>query len=219
MLYEIANPPAAPTCLSLQTLARGQPSLHRLSDREFDLFGAGSRFRGVQNGAGRGGQADPFVPGDIRLRERPCRGMDSHAREPGQIPFRAGNGQVHRLGDDVAKVEQVQGALVRNDRAVLAYRQPSRDDLLPIRGWVVAQTVDATAKADEATVLGVVGDEVRLEPAGTGLLAREEPLLSGGDPEEARLIGRLRSYVIHKLNNTELMDDIRLGGWPDLRRS
>lgn len=97
---------------------------------------------------------------------------------------------MHRVGHHIGELEQVEGALVRDDSAVPACGQPGGHHLLVPRGGIVAQPVEAAAQADEAPAGGMVGELLLAVAAGMGLRGGEIEHRLPLSPRDA-LAGRL----------------------------
>src|SRR5438067_270049 len=91
--------------------------------------------------------------------------------------------------DHVAQVEQVERALVRDHRRILAHGQPGGEYVLARGRGVLAVAVAAAADADEPAALDVVREERPAVAARSRLLSGEVATLLRGDLEEPGAIG------------------------------
>ena len=88
---------------------------------------------------------------------------------------------MYRIGDHVAQVEKVEGALVRDNGRLLANGKPSSQDVLSERRGILAIAVEAPADANESATLHVVGKQRPTVPSRPRLLRREVTRLLGRD--------------------------------------
>jgi hypothetical protein len=96
---------------------------------------------------------------------------------------------VDGIRHDVREAEDLESALVGDDRFLGTGGEPCRDGILARRRGVPSQPVQARADADEPTARPrVVGEERVAEPAAPGLGGREVPPLLRRDLEQPLVV-------------------------------
>lgn len=112
-------------------------------DGHLDLLGLGSGFERVDDGACRIGDRKAGDALDFLLRRRPVGGVELDPIASSEAPLGARDGDVDGVRDHVGEVVQLERALVGDDRARVAKRQPGRHHVLIRTRREVPQPIEA----------------------------------------------------------------------------
>src|SRR5207247_817592 len=123
--------PAPTACGALPELVGCcQTSLDRLDRRQLNLIRRRAGFGRVKDGAGRGGDDHSISEGQVTRLELPDGGVDLHPGKLREIAPGAEHGEIRRVRDYITQVEQVERAVVRDHRLILAHSEPGRKNVL-----------------------------------------------------------------------------------------
>src|SRR2546425_2745116 len=96
--------------------------------------------------------------------------MDFHARRRLPGTLRSRDGQVDFGWDNIGEIEELESALVGDDCCLPAEGEPSGNDLLVERRGEPGESVQATPRAQEMSLAGMVGEHVPVEIVTAGSL-------------------------------------------------
>src|SRR5204863_2922218 len=97
-------------------------------------------------------------------------GMEYDAWSSLQIALRAGHREMHRLGNHITQVEQIERAVMRNHSAIFPGCKPGGHDLLPREGGIVSQAVETATDPEKSAAARMMGKQVPIKPTGPSLL-------------------------------------------------
>src|SRR5262245_51922565 len=189
--------------------ARDEAALERLLHCAEDLLRSGARFGRVDDRACRRWDPHSMPDEDVVPAEGAARRVEGRTGGPDPVAPRSRHREMDRPRDHVAQPEEVEGALVGDDRLRGPRGEPRRDDVFLRGGGVLGESVEPLPDSEEPPSSRVVGEEGPAEAAAEALGGREVSGLPRGDLEEPAVIGSPgRLHVMERSNNTFLFHDV-----------